>query len=1128
MAVTDVDGSSLTAGHHVVLYDGTTELGFTITDQGGDLDERTFRRFPFATPTEPYVTEKQDSFGAGFGQHRFEDNKQRYWLGDGVDTTKDAIVLGPQFHYASGGFEEAFNWLEGDGSYDHSEILDADRYIATQFTPAMDITVTAVKIFIGRTGTPPQNLTISLWSNSGGSPSSSLASATIAPSAVEEEDGQWYKLALTYNKLNSGTTYWLVADSAGGSSTNHWHVLRSDSNTLGSKHSTNGSTWGTHEGDTLFRVEGTNYDAEHIFYEYKDQLYFINHFDNAQADEMWMNGWRGACDSNALDMTYLADSTNSDWAAKITGDEVVEIVSGPSSGDQFDWRHVDTSAGTVTNGNLPVSPDWNGPTDETADDYVVKNSNWFQQITNFVSLRKVSSVATSRGNVYLCRTNRWKVLLHREWNVGGTWQDSTTTEWRELQTFADFAQEVRDPRGGYFLWYGKNASESNDRRPEVCRVESKEFLDVAQNYSMVMPIYKSEWTAADADVSIFPSTEGIIGLMVKVNKVQTVGIGVPGSGYTNGQYTVTLVDAGSSGTAQVTVTVSGGAISSIDSYGERGYNYTLGDKVVTGLAGGDGAARIEITALDGFNGTGLLGYWDVLDRDGNADTYDIRYIDRFSPMTLMYVNWDGKSDTQALSAGAMELVFDDQTGCGTPFLNLDLPPLYHQQQWQRGPNNYLDAPSTLPDTAGAEAVASIGLYLATAQTRSFNIFIMTDVTGYNDADVVEVGHRDGDDITGMNTYGDPEDLWVFTESGMGSVQNNRYKPVPLRELLVAHHPNNGKGNEVHDVYLMFTWKGRLQRFFRQNLEDLGPEFPQGMSDLAGEVVDVVTYPGRVYVAVDGGYNGKSLILCHKGGAWHEVYTSFTGERIQRLFIQAIPGKSDKLWASVGTGVMWFPINLNVAQLEANTDYKYRPEGHLITSWVYTGDPELNKLFRSVVVVMDRAEDADLNCEIKYQIDDEDAAWTLMDNITDLTASAKEYHFSDLSAGASVQGNRVRLRISIHSHDATKTPVIRSIQFRIYKLPEVRYAWSWICKLSNISLNRRGDDELPFGTQSTVASALSTLDGWGSNMTQLVADASIAGFDGRTVLCEPTPYQLLTLVNDEGIEEDVLQITVNDI
>jgi hypothetical protein len=1132
MAVPNISGTGADPTHHVVLYDGTTEIGFVVTDQGGDMDERTFRRFPFADPVQPYVTEKQNSFGAGFGQHKFEENRSRYWLSDGVDTTKDRIVLAPQFHYGSGAFEESVQNLEVDGAYNHAEILSADRYYATEFTPHTTLNgVTAVKIFIGRTGTPPQVLTVSIYSNSSDKPNSSLTSETIAPSQVEEEDGQWIKVDFTYSgNLNSGTKYHLVVDSAGGTSSNHWHVLRGNTDTNGSTKSTNGSSWLAGDGDIYFRIEGESPDCEYQFFEYKSQMYAVQKFPSTSTDKLWMNGWRGACDGNTGQLDNLEDSTNGDWATRIDGGEIVEIPSGPYSGLQDDWRDVNAdSLGELANGTLPVTPNW-VKAHTTDDNYIVKGSNWFTRITDSIyTLGKVKDVEVANGIVFFCRGGGTQVMLHREHNLDGVWSATAQDDWATGDQMADFAQVVRDPRGGNFIWFGQNANNNQDRRPDVCRARVTTWGDWSTNYISITPL--ARWTSADSHVTASYSAGTGVQLKVTVNEILTAGISVAGTGYTNGSHAATIIDSGSSGTGEVQITVSGGQVTAITAYNNRGYDYTTGEKQFTsaGAGAGDGLARIEITALDGFT-TGLIAYRDLEDDDENAYTVDLRYANKFA-VDLLYRHWqdhdDGEYDgTVSLSAAQLNFVADDQTTASSPFLTIPFPQLRSSQMygdyWER-----LDAPSGLDVLAGAESCASVGLTLAQATSKSFTIHLWMPIRAFTEDQVVTVGHRDGDDITGMEVYGDPEELWVFSESGMGAVANNRYKPVPLRELLVAHHPNNGKANEVHDVYLLFSWRGRLQRFFRQNLEDLGPEFPAGMSDIQGDIVDVVTYPGRVYAAVDS-RDGKSLILVHKGGAWHEVYTSFPGERIRNLYIQSMQGKSDRLWASVGTGVMWFPIALNSVELEANSDYKYRPEGHLITSWVYTSEMELNKLFRSVVVVMDRAEDADLNVELKYQIDDEDSAWVLMDNVDDKNASAKEYNFSDGTAGASIQGNRVRLRISIHSHDATKTPVVRSIQFRIYKLPEVRYAWSWISKASNISINLRGDEERSLGTQTSVLLAIQKIDSWASNMTQLTVDSSIEAFDNRVVLIEPIPYQLLTLVNDEGLEEDVIQVTVNDI
>lgn len=1122
MATPDLTGAGSDPTHHVVLYDGTTELGFVVTDQGGDLDERTFRRFPFATPNDPYITEKQASFGGGFGQDKFEDDRSKYWKSEGVDTTKDKIALGPVPHYGEGLYDQAVNFQDySDETFSWTTLEGTEQWIAMSFTtPATFASTNYVKFWVQKIGSPSANLLVRLYSNSGGDPDSLLATATIAPTELDNT-AQWFRKAISYN-LGNSTTYHLVFTMSSAGSTTSGYKIGGNGTQANAKKSSAGSSWASADNDIFFRLESTGTSSATMrFFEYKGQLYFVQSFDGTTTDTLWMNGWRGACDVNSGQLDNLYDATQS-WSTYITGDEVIDIIAGPYSGLQEDWRLANkASLGELTNAYLPVTPDWD-KAHTVNDEYLVKNTDWWFERSTDYSLAKVSDIAVVNGMIFFCRGNNRSVMLHREYNDLGTWDAGETIN---SGVNADLALVERDPVSGNFIWFAQNATAEGDMRPDVVRSRVTAWDDNGMNSVYFTTVKPSEWVSADGDVPIGAEGANRLKIGVKINKILTVGIGAPGATYTNGQFQVTIVDAGSSGTAKCTVTVSGGAITSIDSLDVVGYNYTLGDKTVTGLSGGDGNARIEITALDGFS-TGLLAYTNLTNADGDAVTVDMRLMDRVR-FDIMYSVWNAVTKYQTLDVGDLSLVFSDELNCANELIEVDIPKVMKSGDYFGGED--ISLPTATPTTAGAEAIASIGFKLNTAKNKSFNIHLMPmPIRGFTDNDIVPVGFRDGDDITGLDLYGDPETLWVFTESGMGEVTNNRFKPVPLRELNVAHHPNNGRGHEVHDVYLLFTWRGRLQRYFRQNLEDLGPDFPTGLIDIAGDIVDVVTYPGRVYAAVDGGRNGKSMIICYKGGAWHEVWTSFSGERIRKLYIQAIQGHSDKLWASVGSFTMWFPITLDATQLPANSDYLYRPTGYLDTSWIYTEDMELDKFMRSVIMVRNRATDADLDVNMYYQIDDEDADWTEMTNVDDLTASAKEFNFSDGTAGASIQGNRVRFRIELHTFDITKSPVVRSIQTRLYRLPEIRYSWTWIAKASSISINLRGDEEKTLGTQATVLAGLAKLDEWASSLTQLTVETGIDAFNGSTVILEPVPYQLLTIVNDEGIEEDVLQVSVNDI
>ncbi|KKL89761.1 hypothetical protein LCGC14_1911430, partial [marine sediment metagenome] len=117
---TNLTGSGADPTHHIVLSDGERQVGFVITDPSGDRDESSYKRYPKSTPEQPYVTEKQSSFGGGFGQVAFEENRSMYWRSKGVDTPKAALVLAPAFHYAKGTFRKAQHFMPTGACYWHS------------------------------------------------------------------------------------------------------------------------------------------------------------------------------------------------------------------------------------------------------------------------------------------------------------------------------------------------------------------------------------------------------------------------------------------------------------------------------------------------------------------------------------------------------------------------------------------------------------------------------------------------------------------------------------------------------------------------------------------------------------------------------------------------------------------------------------------------------------------------------------------------------------------------------------------------------------------------------------------------------------------------------------------------
>jgi hypothetical protein len=1102
--------------HHIKLSDGKHEIGFVITDQDGVRNERTFRRFPSADPTQPYITEKQSSFGGGFGQASFEENRSKYWRSLGVDTIKDALVLGPSVHYGKGAFVKAEDNLQ-HSTFGWANVgVGGRKWVAVQFTPSQQWTATTyLKLWCRRQGNPP-SLRVRTYTNSGGQPNTLVHSQDFAPDdVITDPDGQWIRLAIpdTYTYA-ADTAYWLVL-TVTGSGNGEWYFGHKRSQTTGLK-STDGSTWATAGWDLMYRIYGNNSTFSTRWVDYKQQTYALIAFDDTSDAQLWMNGWRGACDDNSGDLSFLYDSTQTDWGERITGDEVVKVVSGPASAEIDDYRLA--NAALTIDGDLAVDNDWR-IAHGGGDSYVVQNSDWFSQITVPASTLDsyTTDVAVANGSMYIARGGERGIVQHEEWNTGSAWDN---TRWKVRDNFkGEYLRSMRDPVQGEVLWVGYNSKQRGEWKPWVYMINPMDYYDDAAGNQHIVNNYGNahyhEYWESDVSGSVIMAGLSTAEIRVLVGKITAVATTATGADYQVNDI-LTLVETGSSATGQVKVlAIDGGGAPTSYEITDAGYDYTEGAKATTG-GSGDGNATVNIT--DASEISGLVAHIDFKDKDGNARTVDMRHMTDMK--TTMKYSMLNTYNSSTLSATDMKVVLDSQAGASeTGFVTLSVPNMIsgtvidYEKHWE------LD----LDEVSGAEALTSIGITMTT-QPKSYRITLSGDFWAWRDIEPVVVGQVDGDNITGLQAFGDPEQLWVFTEAGYGSVVNSHFLPVPNREIKVARHANNGRGNEVHDVYLLLTWKGRLQRYYRQNLEDLGPDYPQGMGDIAGDIVDIVTYPGRFYVAVDGGTTGRSQILCHKGGGWHEVFTSFSGERIRGLFVQSIEAKSDKLWASVGSDLIWFPIELQSAELPANTDYTYRPTGYLDTSWVYTSSRELDKVFRSILCTMDKAKDDDLNLRIHYKVDDDSDSWTKLKR-TDYSASTKEFKLASFINTA--RGNRIKFRLELWSHDLTESPIVRSLQARMYRVPEVKFSYTFLSKLSTISVNLRGDEEKVVGQFKTVQQAFDLIDTWAAQLIPLKVTSDIASIHEKDVTIQPVPAQLLMIVHDEKIQEQTIQMQASD-
>lgn len=1093
--------------HHILLSDGKNRVGIILTNSKGERSEQVFKRFPKTDPVQVYLTETQSDWAGGMSERNFEDDRSAFWKGRGVDGLKSGvIVLGPQATYASG-YRSADTHFP-TGSFGWRKILaSTQRYLAVKFTASASYSANYVKFWgrcIGRGGT----LRVSIYSNSAGAPDAELGYTTVNSTV---DDASVVRATFgTPVSLTASTVYWIVfRGQTWNDRDNHWEIGSDTSSGMGAK-STNGTAWTGTNNHLFYRVTAADVPFVPHFFEYKGQLYAALEYDNNGVTDLYMNGWRGAADSNTGDKTNLEDSTQS-WTTDELDGMIVRMVGGPTSAETQDWREI---TGNDSN-SAYCDADWE-IAHTTYDDYVILGSDKWTKITPHASFAgRIKDLAVANSIVYMCSENNGYVWAHREYNNNGVWKAgydaaAPSDTWFRTSTKAHFVEAFNDPVHGPVLWFGLNPGQYGKHKPLAWMGYALGWEDTLlgrQPFVTAVDV----WTAGSSAVTVTPKyvTGGEVSIEIPVTAIKSVtGITAGGSGYNVGDQLYVTADShkeGALNTAIVQVaTLSGSAVATVTVV-KKGSGYTSGTGKTTAKKTGSGTGcTLNLAAGDISTASGLLAYVNLV------ATEDIRPGKKIA--IAIY------SDN-ALSAGDLEFAFDDDTNCATPILEVAIPQVV-TGKWQ-----WVDMSYNASATAGADQVASVGIQLAGTLTTTTTITVKGELYTYDRSKPIEIG-LDGDNITGLEIYGDPEGAWVFTETGFGELRNNLYLPVPMRELRVARHPANGKAHTVSDVYLMFSWRGRLQRYFRQQLEDLGPDYPQGMGAIRGQIVDVVSYPGRIYVAVDGGSGAASQVLCYKGAGWHEVYTSAIGERIRSLYIQAIPGKSDRLWVGVGADIIWLPLTLDPSELPGDSDYKFRPEGYLESAWI-NNRQDLAKLFKSVAVFCENLSDTQV--DVQVCIDEGVGEGTNWDTIgTSVDSGEAEYNVDDGKPPKNIKGNRMKIRLRLRGATATSTPKVTRTTAKFYAVPDVKFSYNFLAKLSTISINLRGDEEQVAGGYSTVRDALDQLDAWASSLTPLIVGSNISAIDQKVVVMQPVPSQSLLLISDEKIEEATVLFTLDDI
>ena len=322
----------------------------------------------------------------------------------------------------------------------------------------------------------------------------------------------------------------------------------------------------------------------------------------------------------------------------------------------------------------------------------------------------------------------------------------------------------------------------------------------------------------------------------------------------------------------------------------------------------------------------------------------------------------------------------------------------------------------------------------------------------------------------------------------------------------------------------------LERYYNKNLDSVSPLEGEGLpSDRRGNVSALLSLPGKVMVAVDGGTSNYSSLLVLDGSSFHDIYyPSAVNKRIRSLINQVIPGQTDsKIFFSEDIDINWMYYSNNPFN---DSGYVYAGEGYLITSYMYAGMMDVNKAFKSLKVFGENL-DSTSYVEASYRLDG-DSAWTaITDGDGDFnTEPSEELNFSTATP-PTVTGKRIQLKITLKTSDTSVTPRVLATLIEAYGIVPVKYEITFPTILADkyVWTELQGVADTAWGYSNAVNTALMKLTTWVDNATPLTLNSRMAVYNGRTVIAQsPTIIPSETSIeNRDQREQHIAQISFHD-
>jgi hypothetical protein len=413
---------------HMSLSDGVTTIPLVAVGPDGQPEWKSIRREPYPRNTlkvdqgggelsqmkAPYGEFTRNTWIGGIGQEDGEKDSTAYWFGKGVWPLVDGkLMLQPRLFQAKMPWQVDCPFVPEDtgGKYVILSPTVGERSaMAVQFTPTANGTIYGVAIkAVNNTNTG--FIYSDICNNNAGVPGTQLMMTETGYCMIDNDIMLKFTSPLS---VTSGTVYWMCLYYAGDMDMSdiNVEVLNLTGYTVKRMNSGGAPTWSADTKPFVFTLITEKIKAD-IPFEYRNSKYKVTN--EGGTPHVYLNGDRGACDSNAGALSTLVDATKTWGTTQFVG-AIAVIIEGPGKGE---WRTI------VSHNNTTLTLDraWD-TTHTTASSYVIKYTPVWRELTSHGLTGPVTDVTISNENViYMAMGQSINIRKFQAVNASGVWKE---------------------------------------------------------------------------------------------------------------------------------------------------------------------------------------------------------------------------------------------------------------------------------------------------------------------------------------------------------------------------------------------------------------------------------------------------------------------------------------------------------------------------------------------------------------------------------------------------------------------------------------------------------------------------------------------------------------------------------